>query len=397
MKYDFDTVVDRRGTACVKWDAPNGTPVPPGEVIPMWVADMDFRTAPCIVEALRKRVEHGVFGYTLVPDSYYEAVISWFSRRRGWQIRKEWILHTTAVVPALSVCIKAFTEPGDKVVFLTPAYNCFFTSIQDAGAVGSESPLLYHTENEVIKVSVDWEDLERRCADPAAKVLLLCNPHNPVGRIWTPEELTRFGDMARRHGLTVLSDEIHCELEMPGHRFTPFASLSPENEACCVTMNSPSKSFNTASLQIANIICSREDSREHIRRVLGIYQVREVGPFGVVGLEAAYNEGEPWLAELNAYIWENYRLLKEMFRKELPFCRVTDLQATYLAWVDISALGIGSEKVVESLIATEHVRPGPGALYGDDRFLRINLACPRALCEEGLQRMVRGLRRLYNG
>ena len=391
MKYDFDTVVERRGTACVKWDAPNPEAVPPGEVIPMWVADMDFRTAPCIIDALRKRVEHGVFGYTYVPDSYYDAVISWFSRRRGWEIKRKWILYTTAVVPALSVCIKAFTEPGDKVVMLTPAYNCFFSSVRSAGCISSESPVIYSRKDGIISVSVDWEDLERRCKEPEAKVLLLCNPHNPIGRIWSREELERFGEIARRNGLVVLSDEIHCELEMPGHRFTPFAAVSEENLSCSVTMNSPSKSFNTAGLQIANIICSNREWRKKIDLVLNTYEVNNVGPFGVDGLEAAYNEGEEWLSELNSNIWDNFCLLRDIFGKELPSCSVTDLQATYLAWVDISPLGKSSSEIVSSLIREEKVRPGDGAIYGDDRFIRINLACPRTLCEEGLRRIARGL------
>ena len=397
MEYDFDSFVDRRGTACVKWDAPNGVGVPPSDVIPMWVADMDFRTAPCIIEALRRRVEHGVFGYTAVPDSYYDAVISWFGRRRGWKIEKDWIIYTTAVVPALSVCIKAFAGPGDKVVFMTPAYNCFFSCVQSAGCTTSESRLLYARSGSGISVSIDWEDLERRCQDPAAKVLLLCNPHNPAGRIWTREELARLGEIAHRNGLVVLSDEIHCELEMPGHSFIPFASLSPENQACCVTMNSPSKSFNTASLQIANIITSNPEWRERVKKVTELYQVCEVGPFGVEGLQAAYNEGESWLAGLNAYIWRNYCDLRDMFSRELPQCGVTDLQGTYLAWVDVSYLGMGSREIVDSLILNEHVRPGPGAMYGDDRFLRINLASPRSICHEGLERIVAGLKRLSAG
>lgn len=394
MAYDFDSFVDRRGTACVKWDAPNGVGVPSGEVIPMWVADMDFRTAPCIIEALRRRVEHGVFGYTAVPDSYYDAVISWFSRRRGWKIEKDWIIYTTAVVPALSVCIKAFTEPGDKVVFITPAYNCFFSSVRNAGCTSSESKLLYAYNGTSISVSIDWEDLERRCAEPEAKVLLVCNPHNPAGRIWSREELARMGEIARRYGLVVLSDEIHCELEMPGHTFTPFAAVSDENQACCVTMNSPSKSFNTASLQIANIITCNPEWRERIDKVINVYEVCDVGPFGVAGLQAAYNEGEPWLEELNAYIWQNFCELRELFARELPECGVTDLQSTYLAWVDVSAIGMGSQEIVDSLILNEYVRPGPGSLYGDDRFLRINLACPRTLCREGLERIVAGLKRI---
>ena len=408
MAYDFTSVVERRGTACVKWDAPNGAGIPAGEVIPMWVADMDFRTAPCIIDALRKRVEHGVFGYTEVPESYYDAVISWFGRRRGWAIEREWILYTTAVVPALSVCIKAFTEPGDKVVFLTPAYNCFFSSIRNAGCVASASPIRYHYPSDgasmnVITVDIDWEDLERRCADPAAKILLVCNPHNPVGRIWTRDELARMGEIARRHGLVVLSDEIHCELEMPGHTFTPFAAISPENQDCCVTLNSPSKSFNTAGLQIANIITDKAEWRRRIDRVINIYEVCDVNPFGVAGLIAAYTEGEPWLKELNATLWENYRDLRDLFAREVPECPVTDLQGTYLVWMDVSVLTrpgksapMTSQEIVDSLIAHEHVRLGPGEIYGDGNFLRINIASPHSICHEGLVRIARGLRRLIS-
>ncbi len=432
MAYDFTSLVERRGTACVKWDAPNGAGIPAGEVIPMWVADMDFRTAPCIIDALRKRVEHGVFGYTEVPESYYDAVISWFGRRRGWTIEREWILYTTAVVPALSVCIKAFTEPGDKVVFLTPAYNCFFSSIRNAGCVASASPIRYHYPSDgasmnVITVDIDWEDLERRCADPSAKILLVCNPHNPVGRIWTREELARMGDIARRNGLVVLSDEIHCELEMPGHTFTPFAAISPENQDCCVTLNSPSKSFNTAGLQIANIITNKAEWRSKIDRVINIYEVCDVNPFGVAGLIAAYTEGEPWLKELNATLWENYCDLRDLFAREVPECPVTDLQGTYLVWMDVSVLTrpaeaaldehipkfsceeraasagqpgksapMTSQEIVDSLIAHEHVRLGPGEIYGDGNFLRINIASPHSICHEGLVRIARGLRRLIS-
>ncbi len=434
MAYDFSSFVDRRGTACVKWDAPNGAGVPAGDVIPMWVADMDFRTAPCIIDALRKRVEHGIFGYTEVPDSYFDAVISWFQRRRGWTIKRDWILYTTAVVPALSVCIKAFTEPGDKVVFLTPAYNCFFSSIRNACCVASASPIRYHyssdgasmgggvdgreepyslfpgdersstpTPNNVITVDIDWEDLERRCSDPSAKILLVCNPHNPVGRIWTRDELARMGEIARRHGLIVLSDEIHCELEMPGQTFTPFAAVSPENQDICVTLNSPSKSFNTAGLQIANIITNKTEWRSKIDRVINIYEVCDVNPFGVAGLIAAYTEGEPWLKELNATLWENYCDMREIFAREVPECPVTDLQGTYLVWMDVSVLTrpgksapMTSQEIVDSLIAHERVRLGPGEIYGDGNFLRINIASPHSICHEGLVRIARGLRRLIS-
>ena len=279
----------------------------------------------------------------------------------------------------------------------------------------------------MITVDIDWEDLERRCADPAAKILLVCNPHNPVGRIWTRDELARMGEIARRHGLVVLSDEIHCELEMPGQTFTPFAAISPENQDCCVTLNSPSKSFNTAGLQIANIITNKAEWRSKIDRVINIYEVCDVNPFGVAGLIAAYTEGEPWLNELNAALWENYRDLRDLFARDLPECPVTDLQGTYLVWMDVSVLTrpaeaaldehipkfsceeraasagqpgkrapMTSQEIVDSLIAHEHVRLGPGEIYGDGNFLRINIASPHSICHEGLVRIARGLRRLIS-
>ena len=276
-------------------------------------------------------------------------------------------------------------------------------------------------------MDIDWEDLERRCADPSAKILLVCNPHNPVGRIWTRDELARMGEIARRHGLIVLSDEIHCELEMPGQTFTPFAAVSPENQDCCVTLNSPSKSFNTAGLQIANIITNKAEWRSKIDRVINIYEVCDVNPFGVAGLIAAYTEGEPWLKELNATLWENYCDLREIFAREVPECPVTDLQGTYLVWMDVSVLTrpaeaaldehipkfsceeraasagrpgksvpMTSQEIVDSLIAHEHVRLGPGEIYGDGNFLRINIASPHSICHEGLVRIARGLRRLIS-
>ena len=279
----------------------------------------------------------------------------------------------------------------------------------------------------MITVDIDWEDLERRCSDPSAKILLVCNPHNPVGRIWTRDELARMGEIARRNGLIVLSDEIHCELEMPGQTFTPFAAVSPENQDCCVTLNSPSKSFNTAGLQIANIITNKAEWRSKIDRVISIYEVCDVNPFGVAGLIAAYTEGEPWLKELNATLWENYCDLREIFAREVPECPVTDLQGTYLVWMDVSVLTrpaeaaldehipkfsceeraassgqpgksapMTSQEIVDSLIAHEHVRLGPGEIYGDGNFLRINLASPHSICHEGLVRIARGLRRLIS-
>ena len=382
--YDFDTIIPRRGTNSIKWDARPPFDADTEGVIPLWVADMDFKAAPFIIDALRKRVEHGVFGYVCVPDSYYEAVCRWFSGRHGWNVEKGWIIYTTGVVPALSAAVKALSRPGEKVILQSPVYNCFFSSVRNNGCEILDVPLLYHDGT----YSYDFDGLERACADPAAKVMLLCNPHNPAGRVWTREELARVGDIARRHGVTVVSDEIHCEIVMPGFTYTPFASVSPENQACCVTLCSPSKSFNTASLQIANIITSNPEWRKLIDRAINVNEICDVNPFGVLALEAEYSpEGAEWLKELNQYIYDNYLLLRE----KLTDWTVCKLEGTYLPWVDVSSLGLPTEEIEEELLRNYKVWVNAGAMYGTEGFIRINLATPRSVLAEGLDRVSRGL------
>ena len=382
--YDFDTIIPRRGTGAVKWDARPHFDADTEDMIPLWVADMDFKAAPFITEALRKRVEHGVFGYVTVPDSYYGAVCRWFSGRHGWNIEKDWILYTTGVVPALSVVIKALSVLGEKVILQSPVYNCFFSSVRNSGSEILDVPLIYHDGT----YSFDFEGLERACADPAATLLLLCNPHNPAGRVWTRGELARVGDIARRHGVTVVSDEIHCEIVMPGVHYTPFASVSPECQEICVTLCSPSKSFNIAGLHIANIVTPNAEWRRLIDRVINVYELCDVNPFGVVALEAAYSpEGAEWLEELNQYIYDNYLLLKQVLH-DYPVCK---LEGTYLPWVDISTLGVPSEKVEETLLRDYKVWVNAGTMYGTEGFIRINLATPRSVLAEGLGRVARGL------
>lgn len=283
MKYDFDKQIPRRGTDSYKWDSAKS-----GDVLPMWVADMDFHTAPAIVDALCRRVQHGIFGYTRVPDSYYKAITDWFARRHSWAINREWIIYTSGVVPAVSAIIKALTVPGDKVLVQTPVYNCFFSSIRNNGCEIVTSPLV-HTDN---TFTIDYDDLEKKVADPKMKVMLLCNPHNPVGRIWRREELIRIGKLCIRHEVTVVSDEIHCELVFPGHTYTPFASISDEFLRHSVTCISPSKAFNIAGLQIANIICADACCRAQIDRAINDNEVCDVNPFGVIATQSAYNEGE---------------------------------------------------------------------------------------------------------
>lgn len=382
--YDFDTIIPRRGTNSIKWDARPPFDADTEGVIPLWVADMDFKAAPFIIDVLRKRVEHGVFGYVYVPDSYYEAVCRWFSGRHGWKVEKDWIIYTTGVVPALSAAVKALSKPGEKVIIQSPVYNCFFSSVRNNGCEILDVPLLYHDGT----YSYDFDGLERACADPAAKVMLLCNPHNPAGRVWTREELARVGDIARRHGVTVVSDEIHCEIVMPGFTYTPFASVSPENQACCVTLCSPSKSFNTASLQIANIITPNPEWRKLIDRAINVNEICDVNPFGVLALEAEYSpEGAEWLKELNQYIYDNYLLLRE----KLTDWTVCKLEGTYLPWVDVSSLGLPTEKIEEELLRNYKVWVNAGAMYGTEGFIRINLATPRSVLAEGLDRVSRGL------
>lgn len=388
MKYNFDELIERRGTNCVKWDerprvGEQSSGISPSpDVIPLWVADMDFKVAPAIQKALQQRVEHGVFGYNIVPESYYEAVISWFHRRHKWDIQRSWILYTTAVVPAMSCVIKALTMPGEKVLILSPAYNCFFSSIKNNGCEVLESPLKAVGDT----FEVDFDDFETKCADEKTTLFLLCNPHNPSGRVWTKEELQRMYDICKRHGVKVASDEIHCELIMPGHEFVPFGTITDDG----VVMNSPSKNFNTAGLQIANIICSHPSWRRRIDRAININEVCDVNPFGIVALQAAYNESEDWIDELNQYLWGNYQVLRDFIEKEIPQWKVCRLEGTYLPWVDISAMGITSQELCDQLLAEAKVWINPGTMYGSqtgEGYVRFNIAIQRSRLLDALQRI----------
>ena len=400
MKYDFDELVERRGTNCVKWDES-----PSDEIIPLWVADMDFKVAPAILEAVKRRAEHGVFGYNIVPESYYEAVISWFRRRHQWEIRREWILYTTAVVPAMSCVIKALTMPGEKVLILSPAYNCFFSSIKNNGCEVLESPLRRTSVDgssfvdgdssvdedlQSPSFEVDFDDFEAKCADEKTTVFLLCNPHNPTGRVWTCEELQRMYDICRKHGVKVVSDEIHCELIMPGYTFVPFGTITDDG----VVMNSPSKNFNTAGLQIANIICPNPSWHRRIDRAININEVCDVNPFGIVALQAAYNESEDWIDELNQYLWGNYQALCAFIAEHIPQWRVCRLEGTYLPWVDVSAsLNHGPVPVIQlcdRLLREAKVWVNPGTMYGPqtgEGYIRFNIATQRSRLMEALKRI----------
>ena len=376
MKYNFDELIERRGTGCVKWDESLN------DVIPLWVADMDFSVAPAILEAIRQRAKHPVFGYTFVQDDYYESVISWFNRRHGWTIQREWMLYTTGVVPAMSCVIKALTMPGEKVLILSPDYNCFFSSIRNNGCEVLENKLVRKNYS----FEIDWNDFEIKCADEKTTVFLLCNPHNPTGRVWTRKELERMRDICHLHHVRIVCDEIHCELIMPGYHFCPMGIIDSE----AIILNSPSKSFNIAGLQIANIICQDAEIRRRIDRAININEVCDVNPFAPIAVKAAYNESEEWIDELNQYLCQNYQILNLFFSKELPQCKVCKLEGTYLVWIDVSALGIPVEQLCERLLNKGKVWVNPGTMYGTESgmgYIRINIACPRNRLIEGLKRI----------
>lgn len=383
MKHNFDLVPSRWNTNSYKYDS-----APNQEIIPLWVADMDFPTAPVVQEAILKRAQHPIFGYVKVPESFYQSTMNWFARRHGWTIPRDAFIYTSGVVPAISAIIQGICKPGDKVLVQTPVYNCFFSSIRNSGCERVDSPLIYEDGT----YHIDFEDFEQKASDPGVKVFLMCNPHNPAGRVWTREELTRLGEICLKHQVFVISDEIHCELVMPGYKYTPFASLSQEfmqNSAVCI---SPSKSFNIAGLQIANIIIADTEIQKKVDKAININEVCDVNPFGVEALQAAYTpEGEEWLMQLNDYIAGNYEYLCAFFQQELPQFPVTKLEGTYLAWIDVRSLNESSEQLEERLMEEQKVWINAGSMYGTEGFIRINLACPRATLEEGLKRLRKGL------
>lgn len=387
---EFDVVIPRKNSNSIKWDkVPAGfTEADMKDVIPMWVADMDFKAAPCILKALQSKVDHGIFGYTNVPEEYYQAETDWFGRRHGWKIKREWIRPIGGLVPAASVAIKALTEPGDEVIVQVPAYNCFFNNVKYTGCVVSENRLKYENG----RYTVDFEDFENRCR--TARAFLLCNPHNPTGRLWTKEELVKIGEICLKHGVKVISDEIHCDIVPPGSSYTPFASISEEFAANCVCFNSPTKCFNIAGLLVSNIVSANEAFLKEIDRIICEWEHRDLNQFGVAALPAAFSEeGEKWLDGMNAYIHDNYLYLRERLYSELPQCPILELESTYLVWMDCSALPVTTGELETSLIRNEKLWINAGGMYGDDKFIRINIACPRTTLEKGLDCLVSGIKR----
>ena len=384
--FNFDEIVDRHNTLSVKWDK-----CPSDEVIPMWVADMDFKAAPCIIEVLKQRLEHGIFGYANVPEEFFSSIINWFARRHNWHINRDWIDYTTGVVPAVDAVIKAITKPGENVVILTPVYNCFFTCIESNKCNPVEVPLTY---NDNYSYTINFEALDEALSNDNTGTLLFCNPHNPAGRVWTRDEMLEVNRLCLKHGVTVISDEIHCEMMMPNHRYTPFASISQQAQDNCITCGSPSKSFNIAGLQAAFITSSNSDIKAKINQALIDNQVCSINPFGLEAFMAAYNHGESWILQLNDYLAGNFQLMFNMMSRELPQFHITPIEGSYLAWIDVTPTGMTSAEVTQQILDRGQVLVNDGAMYGKagDGFIRINFATPRVVVEEATRRIINAMK-----
>ena len=377
--------VNRTGSNCYKWDSEEAK----GK-LPLWVADMDFKAAPAILNSMQRRLNHGVFGYNIVPQEYFDAVSSWFSRCHGWSgITRSQLIPTIGVVPALSAVLRALswqTKPFRsnnkmKVLTLTPAYNCFFSSINNLGAELVESKLIEING----RYEINWSDFEEKTEQSEA--FIFCNPHNPTGRVWTEEEITRINNICQSHNTFVISDEIHCEIVMPGYKYIPYATIANLQDNYCV-LTSASKAFNIAGLQCANIFVPDQHNYEQIDRAINVHEVCDLNPFGIVATIAAYNESEDWLNEVNEQIYKNYLYLKQTIEEKLPTLHLTTLQGTYLAWVDISSTGLRAEQFCRKLAEEENVLFNPSEMYGDTGHIRINLATSSQILQQATERLV---------
>lgn len=382
MPYDFDTVIDRRNTDAMKWN------IAPGE-LPMWVADMDFAAAPEIRKAMQKRLDHGIFGYSEIPDAWYEAYIGWWKARHGFEMERDWLVFCTGVVPAISSIVRKLTTPNENVLIQTPVYNIFFNSILNNGCRVLESPLTY--ENGVY--AIDWADLDSKLADPQTTLMILCNPHNPIGKIWEKDTLARIGALAKRHHVTVVSDEIHCDITAPGKSYVPFLSVSDDCRAVGIAAIAPTKAFNLAGMQTAAVCVPDPTLRHKVWRGLNTDEVAEPNAFAVPAAVAAFTEGAPWLDAMRTYVFENRSIAAERIANTLPKVRVIDSEATYLLWLDVSAITPDGTALCRYLQERTGLIVSAGASYGASgtAFLRVNLACPKAVLADGLDRLCRGL------
>ena len=393
MKYNFDEIIDRTKYHSSKWDELETTfGVIPKDVLPMWIADMEFRSPQPVIEAIKKANEHGIYGYTSRPLSYYQAIIDWMEKRHNWKIKKDWIAYSPGVVPALSLIIRAFCQPGDKVIVQPPVYYPFFRVIENNGCHIVNNPLKLNNK----KYSIDWEDLERKVDDPRVKILIFCSPHNPVGRVWQREELIILGEICLKHNIIVVSDEIHADILFKGYRHIPFASISPAFAHNSITCTAPSKTFNLAGLQTSSIIIPNKKYYKIYENILDGLALDENNVFGLVALEAAYRDGEEWLEQLLSYLNENLKFLMKYFKERIPKIKVIRPEGTYLVWLDCRQLGFNTKGLNNFMIKKARVALDDGYWFGagGKGFMRINIACPRSFLEEGLKRIERAVNNL---
>ena len=377
MKYEFDEVIDRSGTNSYKWDIG-------ADELPMWVADMDFRTAPEITEAVVRRAEHGVFGYSTIPDEWYDAYVNWWKNRHGVEYKRDDLIFCTGVIPIISSCVRKLTTPAENVLIMTPVYNIFYNCIRNNGRNVRELPLDYDGR----EYRVDFDRLEKELSDPQTTMMLLCNPHNPIGKIWDRETLAGIGELAYDNGVTVISDEIHCDVTDPGREYVPFASVSEKCRDNCVVCISPTKAFNLAGLQTAAAVVPDKKLRHKVWRALNTDEVAEPNAFAVQAAVAAFERGGEWLDELRQYLYENKLLAREFIERELPQIKLVPSDATYLLWLDCTSLGMTSRELWEHIRRSAGLYLSDGSVYGSpEGFLRMNIACPRSVVRDGLERL----------
>ena len=396
MTFNFDAEIDRTGTHSIKWEflfeghklvfgdhaqAKHGR----DRLLPLWVADMDFRCPPAVIEALTERVAHGIFGYAMPSDSYYEAVINWMARRYGVVVERDWLVLTPGIVPALNMLVETLIAPGDKVLVQRPVYYPFFAAIENNGGEIVSNTLVLENG----RYTIDFDDLAAKAADPAVKMAILCSPHNPVGRVWTREELTRFGEICLANDVLVISDEIHCDLIYDGVAFTSFAAINETFAQKSIICTAPSKTFNMAGLKTSNIIIQDKEIRAKLNKTLLRHGLLGGNALGLVATEAAYNHGEAWLAEVMAYIEANYHFMVAYLAEHLPQLEVIRPEGTYLVWVDCRKLGLDAAARRQLLLGEAKVFLDNGEMFGPEGegFERFNLACPRSILAEALERI----------
>jgi cystathionine beta-lyase len=388
LKYDFDKVIDRTGTESLKWVYPRKV-LKVDDAIPMWVADMDFESPPAVVEAVKRRVEHGVFGYPLVPPSFFEAAIDWLKRRHGWEVEKKAMAMTPGIVPALNYCVRAFTKPGDPVIVQPPVYHPFYYAIENNGRRVVRNPLRFDGG----RYTMDLDDLRTKI-DAPGRMLILCSPHNPVGRVWTRDELEALGRIAVERDLVVVADEIHHDLVYRGHRHQVFASLAPELAQQTITCIAPSKTFNTAGLSTAAVVAANPDLHKKFEDEAERSGFDLGNALGIVAFEAAYRHGEDWLEELLPYLEENIDLIERFLEERVPRVRLVRPEGTYLALLDCRGLGIAPDALNDFFLKKARVYFSDGRIFGDEAagFVRINFGCPRPILREALEQIERAVK-----